>query len=76
LINAAARFQRELPALDAVLETPDVSCGAVDPLKRRVVTSTRFSSRLGADRRVCVRLILVMTQLNGETSYSDVRFHI
>lgn len=52
LINAAERLQRELPKLDAVLETPDVSCGAVDPQKRRVVTATRFSSRLGADRRV------------------------
>ncbi|KAF8310300.1 hypothetical protein DL93DRAFT_1665994 [Clavulina sp. PMI_390] len=48
------KWQKELPTLDAVLETPDVSCGAVDPLKRRVVTSTRFSSRLGADRRMFV----------------------
>ncbi|QRW18832.1 WD40 domain-containing protein [Rhizoctonia solani] len=28
--------------------------GAVDPKKRRVATSTRFSSRLGADRRIFV----------------------
>lgn len=40
------------PRIIAVLETPDVSVGAVDPRKRRVATSTRFSSRLGADRRV------------------------
>lgn len=36
----------------AVVETPDVAVGAVDPRKRRVVTATRFSSRAGADRRV------------------------
>lgn len=40
------------PKLVAVIETPDVAVGAVDPQKRRVVTATRFSSRLGADRRV------------------------
>ena len=40
------------PKLVAVVETPDVAVGAVDPLKRRVVTATRFSSRAGADRRV------------------------
>jgi pyrimidine and pyridine-specific 5'-nucleotidase len=40
------------PKLVAMVETPDVAIGAVDPLKRRVVTSTRFSSRAGADRRV------------------------
>jgi pyrimidine and pyridine-specific 5'-nucleotidase len=36
----------------AVVETPDVAVGAVDPKKRRVITATRFSSRLGADRRI------------------------
>ncbi|KAH9006536.1 hypothetical protein EDB86DRAFT_3070526 [Lactarius hatsudake] len=36
----------------AVIETPDVSVGAVDPRKRRVVTATRFSSRAGAERRI------------------------
>lgn len=40
------------PKLVAVVETPDVAVGAVDPRKRRVVTATRFSSRTGADRRV------------------------
>jgi hypothetical protein len=40
------------PTLVAVVETPDIAVGAVDPLKRRVVTATRFSSRIGADRRV------------------------
>lgn len=44
------------PKLVAIVETPDIAVGAVDPLKRRVVTATRFSSRAGADRRV--RLIL------------------
>jgi pyrimidine and pyridine-specific 5'-nucleotidase len=40
------------PKLVAMVETPDVAVGAVDPRKRRVVTATRFSSRAGADRRV------------------------
>ncbi|KAH9006452.1 hypothetical protein EDB86DRAFT_2874152 [Lactarius hatsudake] len=40
------------PRLIAVIETPDVSVGAVDPRKRRVVTATRFSSRAGAERRI------------------------
>lgn len=40
------------PKLVAIVETPDVALGAVDPRKRRVVTATRFSSRAGADRRV------------------------
>jgi hypothetical protein len=40
------------PRIVAVIETPDVALGAVDPRKRRVVTATRFSSRTGADRRV------------------------
>ena len=42
------------PKLVAIVETPDVAIGAVDPKKRRVVTATRFSSRAGADRRVCL----------------------
>lgn len=40
------------PVLLSVVDTPDVAVGAVDPRKRRVATSTRFSSRAGADRRV------------------------
>jgi pyrimidine and pyridine-specific 5'-nucleotidase len=40
------------PRLIAVIETPDVAVGAVDPRKRRVVTATRFSSRAGAERRI------------------------
>jgi pyrimidine and pyridine-specific 5'-nucleotidase len=44
------------PVLLSVVETPDVAVGAVDPRKRRVATSTRFSSRLGADRRVSAYL--------------------
>ncbi|KAG8924803.1 hypothetical protein FRC02_010191, partial [Tulasnella sp. 418] len=42
------------PKLLAVIDTPDIAVGAVDPLKRRVATATRFSSRLGADRRIFV----------------------
>jgi len=53
----AARFGRAAiltapPRLVAIIETPDVAVGAVDPRKRRVVTATRFSSRAGADRRI------------------------
>jgi pyrimidine and pyridine-specific 5'-nucleotidase len=40
------------PRLVAVVETPDVAVGAIDPSKRRLVTATRFSSRAGADRRI------------------------
>jgi len=42
------------PKILAVIDTPDVAVGAVDPLKRRVTTATRFSSRAGADRRIFV----------------------
>ncbi|KAJ3507730.1 hypothetical protein NLJ89_g6145 [Agrocybe chaxingu] len=42
------------PKLVAIVETPDIAVGAVDPRKRRVVTATRFSSRAGADRRIFV----------------------
>ncbi|KAL1744912.1 WD40-repeat-containing domain protein [Schizophyllum fasciatum] len=42
------------PKLVSIVVTPDVAVGAVDPLKRRVVTATRFSSRAGADRRIFV----------------------
>lgn len=52
-----ARFGRAAiltapPRLIAVIETPDVAVGAVDPRKRRVITATRFSSRAGAERRI------------------------
>lgn len=40
------------PKLVGVVETPDVAVGAVDPRKRRVVTATRFSSRIGANRTI------------------------
>ena len=40
------------PRIVAVVESPEVAVGSVDPGKRRVVTATRFSSRAGADRRV------------------------
>lgn len=45
------------PKIIAIVETPDVAVGAVDPRKRRVVTATRFSSRAGADRRVSINQI-------------------
>ncbi|KAF5370917.1 hypothetical protein D9615_009798 [Tricholomella constricta] len=53
----AVRFGRAAiltapPRIVALVETPDVVVGAVDPRKRRVVTATRFSSRAGADRRI------------------------
>ncbi|KZP08583.1 WD40 repeat-like protein [Athelia psychrophila] len=56
-LPAAKRYGRAAiltapPKLVAVVDTPDVAIGAVDPLKRRVVTATRFSSRAGADRRI------------------------
>ena len=58
--SSAARFGRAAiltapPRLIAIIETPDVAVGAVDPRKRRVVTATRFSSRAGADRRVRIQ---------------------
>ncbi|KAK0537428.1 hypothetical protein OC842_001640 [Tilletia horrida] len=40
------------PRIVSVLRTPDISTGCTDPAKRRVVCSTRFSSRSGADRRL------------------------
>ncbi|KAH9896800.1 hypothetical protein C8Q73DRAFT_757283 [Cubamyces lactineus] len=51
----AVRFGRAAvltapPKLVAVVDTPDVAVGAVDPRKRRVVTATRFSTRAGATR--------------------------
>jgi pyrimidine and pyridine-specific 5'-nucleotidase len=54
----AIRFGRAailtaLPKFVALVETPDVAVRAVDPRKRGLVTATRFSSRAGADRRVC-----------------------
>ena len=54
------------PKLVAVIDTPDLAVGAVDASKRRVVTATRFSSRIGADRTVshfCLtRPVPVVTQ--------------
>ncbi|KAG8777505.1 hypothetical protein FRC15_011287 [Serendipita sp. 397] len=42
------------PRILAIIETPDIASGAVDPRKRRVVTATRFSQRTGADRRIFI----------------------
>ncbi|KAF9223100.1 hypothetical protein BS17DRAFT_782382 [Gyrodon lividus] len=57
------------PKIVALVETPDVAVGAVDPRKRRVVTATRFSSRVGADRRV-----LMSTHGDKELAVSEVEF--
>ncbi|KAF9233768.1 hypothetical protein BU15DRAFT_90225 [Melanogaster broomeanus] len=54
------------PKLVALVETPDVVVGAVDPRKRRVVTATRFSSRAGADRRV-----LMSTHADREPAFPE-----
>jgi pyrimidine and pyridine-specific 5'-nucleotidase len=61
--NARDRKPVKPPVLLSVVETPDVAVGAVDPRKRRVATSTRFSTRAGADRRVskCVSIARVPT---------------
>ncbi|KZT70659.1 hypothetical protein DAEQUDRAFT_756263 [Daedalea quercina L-15889] len=53
----AVRFGRAAvltapPKLVAVVETPDIAVGAVDPKKRRVVTATRFSTRAGANKTI------------------------
>ncbi len=84
----AARFGRAAvltapPRLIAIIETPDVAVGAVDPRKRRVVTATRFSSRAGADRRVrtsatfiCLSANLIVLDLHVDPpreSYSGHR---
>ena len=37
-----------------LVETPGVAVGGVDLRERRVVTATRFSSRVDVDRRVSV----------------------
>ncbi|KAI6040715.1 hypothetical protein EDC04DRAFT_3110694 [Pisolithus marmoratus] len=55
------------PKLIALVETPDVAVGAVDPRKRRVVTATRFSSRAGADRR-----ILISTHVDKDQAAADL----
>lgn len=66
----------DIPCLEAVLETPDVACGAVDPRKRRVVTSTRFSSRLGADRRVCLEYLIVISSVLMAMTFADICLHV
>ncbi|TKY84589.1 hypothetical protein EX895_006491 [Sporisorium graminicola] len=53
--TAATRIAPDLstaPQVVSVLETPDLAVGCVDPTKRRVVASTRFSSRAGAERKL------------------------
>jgi pyrimidine and pyridine-specific 5'-nucleotidase len=60
------------PKLVALVETPDVVVGAVDPRKRRVVTATRFSSRAGADRRVGISRYYQSRRLSEPTTGFDV----
>ena len=62
------------PKLVAIVETPDVAVGAVDPKKRRVVTATRFSSRTGADRRVCFFLALFL--FLSLCDFFNIDFHV
>ncbi|KAF9556893.1 hypothetical protein CPC08DRAFT_710894, partial [Agrocybe pediades] len=59
------------PKLVAIVETPDVAVGAVDPRKRRVVTATRFSSRSGADRRIFMSTHQDKEQLAGIPGKAD-----
>ena len=40
------------PQVVSILELPDLAVGCVDPTKRRIVASTRFSSRAGAERKL------------------------
>ena len=57
------------PKLVAVVETPDVAVGAVDPLKRRVVTATRFSTRAGSNRAVSTSVLLVSREFSSYLVY-------
>lgn len=53
--SSATRIAPDLsaaPRVVSILETPDVAVGCVDPTKRRIVASTRFSSRAGAEHRL------------------------
>ncbi|KAG9112981.1 hypothetical protein FRC07_007832 [Ceratobasidium sp. 392] len=70
--NARERKPVKPPVLLSVVETPDVAVGAVDPRKRRVATSTRFSSRAGADRRIFVSTYnLPMSRAKGEDGETE-----
>lgn len=53
--SVATRIAPDLataPRVVSVLDTPDLAVGCVDPTKRRIVASTRFSSRAGAERKL------------------------
>ncbi|THH29893.1 hypothetical protein EUX98_g4290 [Antrodiella citrinella] len=77
--NFAVRFGRAAvltapPKLVAVVETPDVAVGAVDPMKRRVVTATRFSTRAGSNRTIFMsthRESIHNQRPNGNTDEED-----
>ncbi|OSX61992.1 hypothetical protein POSPLADRAFT_1143435 [Postia placenta MAD-698-R-SB12] len=59
------------PKLVAVVETPDIAVGAVDPRKRRVVTATRFSTRAGANRAIYLSTHRDKTQAAKDSDDSD-----
>uniref|UniRef100_A0A0W0EY18 F-box domain-containing protein n=1 Tax=Moniliophthora roreri TaxID=221103 RepID=A0A0W0EY18_MONRR len=59
------------PKLVAMVETPDVAIGAVDPQKKRVVTATRFSSRAGADRRLFMSIHEEKPEAAGKPDAED-----
>ncbi|KIJ49092.1 hypothetical protein M422DRAFT_74705 [Sphaerobolus stellatus SS14] len=63
------------PRIVAVVETPDVAVGAVDPRKRRVVTATRFSSRAGADRRIFMSTHSKKTSKRADNSDHETDGH-
>lgn len=78
LMSSTIRYGRAVvlnapPKLVAMVETPDVAVGAVDPRKRRVVTATRFSSRTGADRRIFISTHQDKAQTTGrDDNQSDI----
>ncbi|SJX63762.1 related to pyrimidine 5-nucleotidase [Sporisorium reilianum f. sp. reilianum] len=64
------------PRVVSVLDTPDLAVGCVDPTKRRIVASTRFSSRAGAERKLYASSLpfdhgKTSTQLAASPSGSD-----
>ncbi|KAJ9480011.1 Suppressor of disruption of TFIIS [Pseudozyma hubeiensis] len=66
------------PKVVSILETPDVAVGCVDPTKRRIVASTRFSSRAGAERMLYASSLpfdhgRTSTQLSSEAKAGEAR---
>ncbi|CDR87317.1 related to pyrimidine 5-nucleotidase [Sporisorium scitamineum] len=77
--SVATRIAPDLstaPQVVSVLETPDLAVGCVDPTKRRIVASTRFSSRAGAERKLYASSLpsdhgKTSTQLSAASGISD-----